>query len=384
MVSTWAPRFCGIATYAEGLVGALRGLGADVQVVCHIDGGRSEEKGVHPVIDMTRMDWFAPLYQKVEELNPDVVHVQHEYGIYSPLQPDGTYFYGPDTSFALAEPLYRWKIGGRATVVTYHSVTSSVSPKEAIYLSHMIPLATANILHEPYQRENLPKNLGRPTPNVWVIPHGAPLVDTPVDRKKALGLEGHRVVGMMGWWEPNKGYHRVVEWWPQIKSRLGGDVFLVVAGDARPGSPGGLEYKPLLLKAIADCPDGDSVRIAQGAFDSETYRKIISSFDLIVLPYTRATQSGNLANAYALGVPAVVAAIEGLKSSLDDSGAGIAVPDRSQGFIEAIVRVMTNTYERAQFSARALVYVRDKIAWPLIALRHLEVYQWARESIKTR
>lgn len=380
MVTTWPPRYCGIATYSDELTAALRAVGADVEIICHMDGGRPGEDKVHPVIDMTRADWYYPLYEAVESICPDVVHIQHEYGIFSTMLADQMFYYGPDHSFTIADPLFRFNIEEKPVVVTYHSVFSKLKRNERIYLDVTTRLAAANILHEDYQAAELPVNLGRETSNVFVIQHGAPKYQRIPEGKVKYGLEGKQIVGVMGWWEPNKGMPRVISWWPQIKDRLGKDAVLIVAGDARPGSPGGLEAKPTILKAIEESPAKDSIKVMMGCFTPEEYSTIISSFDVIVLPYTDASQSGNLAHAYGLGIPAVVNAIEGLKSSIEDSCAGIAIAGGDRDYIEAIVGIVTDRNYHKRFSENALAYVENKISWERTAQKHLDVYKWAMKN----
>ena len=76
-VSSWPPRHCGIATYSEELVSTLRGLGNDVKVVCHTDGGEKGEKDVYPVLDPSDSNFDETLYQVVKKIHPDVVNIKH-------------------------------------------------------------------------------------------------------------------------------------------------------------------------------------------------------------------------------------------------------------------------------------------------------------------
>ena len=97
----------------------------------------------------------------------------------------------------------------------------------------------------------MPANLGRIPNNVYVIPHGAKAVvaeDVPDVReaKRKAGYESKKVVLCIGWWEPNKRFEDVVTIWPDILEKAKNAV-LIIAGDARPGSPSGLYYKPKLL-----------------------------------------------------------------------------------------------------------------------------------------
>ncbi|MCD6574668.1 glycosyltransferase, partial [Candidatus Aerophobetes bacterium] len=138
-VSSWPPRPCGIATYSLELVDALRKKGGDVYIVCHTDGGKPGEKDVYPVINLDEVDWAEKLYSIVGEIKPDIVHIQHEYGLYS---------VNGDYSAGLLRPLFRWKLDDSfPVVITYHSVYSKMDRARAMFMDLMQRLVHAGIVH---------------------------------------------------------------------------------------------------------------------------------------------------------------------------------------------------------------------------------------------
>ena len=81
MISSYPPRLCGIATFTEEAREFIQKANPDrkVVIISHTDG-RGED--VFPLIDMSLSDWWKPVAQKVKELNPYAVHLEHEYGLY--------------------------------------------------------------------------------------------------------------------------------------------------------------------------------------------------------------------------------------------------------------------------------------------------------------
>lgn len=389
LISTWPPRHCGIATYSDNLVSGLRKIGQDVEIVCHTDGGRKGETKVHPVIDMSRYDFFAPMEREVEKINPEIIHIQHEFGIWTIRERGKPYVFDPERAFILAIPLFSWRLAGRPTVITYHSVFSKLTYPEALYYDHLMNLATANIVHEPYQKENLPKNLGRKIDNVFVIPHGAFKVEKRYDKealKKKFGYPGKLTLGMLGWWEYNKGFEQVVKIWPEIlrKSKRS-DLILVIAGGVRPKSPKGPSYKRLLLKEIEKCPAKKSIRIIEGAFSQEFYNQLMASFEIGLFPYLLASQSGNLAHSYSQGVPVITSALEGLASSVKQSKAGLLYqPGNLKDLLNKILKLIEDEKMRRRFSQNALLYVEKELDWEVVAKKHLKVYEWAIKEMEKR
>lgn len=374
IVSSWPPRHCGIATYSVDLVNAMRGLGHDVHIITFSDGGKRGEKNIHAVLPVLKdrrlkhADWSEKLYETAKKLKPDVVHLQHEYGLY---------IHDEDYSSKLFNAFFKWRVDAEfPVVVTYHSVYTALDRMQSIYMDIALKITNAAVLHEEYQKIYLPINIGRVANNVYVIPHGAKGMKVYKDAKTGLGLEGQKVVGLIGWWEPNKGFERVVKIWPSIKKKCGKNVVLVVAGNARPGSTSGQLYKPKLLHAVAHCSEKESIKVIEGAFTPEEYDRFLSAFDIMVLPYSRASQSGNLAHAFALGVPCIATAMEGLKAEIEESRAGIAVPPNDDAELErAIVELLKNDSLRKKYAANASHYVTEKIKWSIVARKHVTLYE---------
>jgi glycosyltransferase involved in cell wall biosynthesis len=371
-LSSWPPRHCGIATYSAELVEVLRREGHEIHIVCHPDGGAPNEKGVYPVIDTNRHGWDEAVYEAVKRIDPEVVHIQHEFGLYNTSR---------DNASGLFRPMFRWKVEGKPTViVTYHSVYTELNYMIRSYMDVMQQLADVGIVHALYQWAYLHTNLGRIVDNVYVIPHGASAGKTvsKLDAKEAIGLTGKKVLGMIGWFSPTKGFHRVLSNWDRLSEQLGPDTVLLLAGDARKGDPNQIDYKKELLDLVERSKAKNSIRVVLGSFTPQEYERTLASFDAMVMPYSLASQSGNLAHSFALGVPVVASGLEGLKAEVEASGAGIAFPpDDDTELKRAILTIMEDDDLRRAYSERAKRYVADQISWNITARKHEKLYRKA-------
>jgi glycosyltransferase involved in cell wall biosynthesis len=379
MITPFPPRHDGIAIYSSELINAMENLGHSVDIISHVDrevGGHESQPNVFGIMDIKKPDWERDVFDKIIDLKPDVVHIQHEYGLYAN---------AGDYGISIIDLLFLLFVARIPSVITYHSVYSTLSREEAIFTSLSLDTVDAGIVHEEFQKIFLPANLGRIPANVYVIPHGAKTavaedVTDAREAKKRFGLEDKRVVLCIGWWEPNKRFEDVVAIWPAVLENAENAV-LVIAGDARPGSPSGLYYKPKLLKAVRESPVKDRIQVIYGAFTPKEYDIILSLADFVVMPYDRASQSGNLAHAFALGKPAVVTAVEGLKAEVEASQAGISVPLGSLEDLKAAVLLLLRNDElRELFSKRALEYVQKKIGWSIVAKKHIVLYEIAMQK----
>jgi glycosyltransferase involved in cell wall biosynthesis len=379
MVTPFAPRPDGIATYSSELINAMESFGHTVYVISHTDehvGGHKSQPNVFGIMNISKPDWERAVFKKILDLKPDVVHIQHEYGLYAN---------AGDYGISIIDLLFLLFVSRVPTVITYHSVYSTLSREEALFTSLSLDTVDAGIVHEEFQKIFLPANLGRIPNNVYVIPHGAKTVVAEDvlnvrEAKRQSGYEGKKVVLCIGWWEPNKRFEDVVTIWPEVLEQAK-NAILIIAGDARPGSPSGLYYKPKLLKAIRESPVKDQIRVITGAFTPKEYDSILNLADLVVLPYDRASQSGNLAHAFALGKPAVVTAVEGLKAEVEASQAGATVPLGCLEDLKAAVLLLLRDNElRELFSQRALEYVQKKIGWSIVAQKHILLYEIAMQK----
>jgi len=375
MVTSWSPRHCGIATYSSELVGALRKNGHHVDIICHTDeeyGGHREED-VYPVIDTSDPGWDEKVFATVEQLKPDVVHIQHEYGLY---------LTHGDYGGRILPLLFRLKLEKIPSVMTYHSIYTSLDRPEAIFTDVSLRLLDSAIVHAEVQKLFLPYNLDWIPHNVHVISHGAKDVVPDPLAKERFGLVGKKVALCIGWFEPNKRFEDVVEIWPEVIREAGTSAILLIAGDARPGSVAGIKYKEQLLRKIDESPVKDHIRTILGAFDPDTYDSIISASDFVVLPYKHASQSGNLAHSFALNKPAIVSSLEGLKAEIEASGAGIAVPvDDLEELRKAITILLTSDLMLETYSEHAQGYVANYIIWKNVAQKHTLVYENAIDRV---
>jgi glycosyltransferase involved in cell wall biosynthesis len=246
------------------------------------------------------------------------------------------------------------------------------------YMDVTQQLADAGIVHAVHQWAYLHTNLGRIVDNVYVIPHGAsvrkPLPKT--EAKEALGLKYKKVMGMIGWFTPTKGFHHVLTMWGELSEQLGPDTVLLLAGDARQADPNQVEYKNSILDLVEKSTARNTIKVVLGSFTPAEYERILAACDAMIMPYTFASQSGNLAHSFSLGVPAVVSGLEGLKAEVEASGAGIAVPPGNKSELKrAIMNIMGDDDLRIEYSDRALSYVRTVIGWDITARKHLRLYE---------
>lgn len=136
MISTFPPIECGIGTYASFLVEELRKLRNEVYIVSQI--GAEGEK-VYPVFNDD--DLADRVFETMTKFTPDVVHIQHEYGLY-----------GKDMGLNIIPLLYKFRFAGIPMAVTPHTVYEDFSEQQALIIDAIVRLSQAVIVHHEFQR----------------------------------------------------------------------------------------------------------------------------------------------------------------------------------------------------------------------------------------
>jgi len=389
LVSSYPPRLCGIGTFAEEAREFIqkRHPERDVLVISHTDGSGD---GVFPLMDLSRRDWWRPVADKIEELRPYAVHMEHEYGLYEHYDNRG-HGDGNDGFLDLLEA-----IGDFPIVVEPHTVHGRLTDFEANFIYEMSERAHVVLFKCHYQKWRLDWNFkakGWPTPrNIMIVPHGArpdrywSPEDVPALREE-LGLDAAGVaphlVGLIGWIQINKRWDILTSMWEEIaeeiREKTGERWGLLAAGAMRDPShkdeyeryKNGVELleKKKLARYHEFIPRGDA------------YYKMMAVCDFIVLPSTDETQSGTLARIMALNKPFITTApLEGLTAQTLESKGGLLFTTKPM-LREAVMRLATNEHLRMALGSNLRRYLDEVVSWDVVTGLYDEAYELARRSV---
>ncbi len=361
-ISSYLPRSCGIAYYSEDYIRALKKIekNLDVPIISHSDA----LEATYPIISLGDRSWHGKVVEAVKYINPDIVHIQHEYGLYETFH---------DKNQRLLTLLKELKDAEFPTVMTYHSVYSQLTPAQAQFISESLKLLNLGIFHCQYQLDDLPSNINWEPENVEIIPHGSD-EEIKLDKeecKKRFGYGGKNVVGLAGLASGRKGFDRVIKRWPEISRKIE-NAILVAEVKPQPTEES-INYISQLSYLVAKNEQKASIELIIRDYTREEFLEKLRSFDILAMPYLSESQSGVLAHGFATGTPAVVRDIEGLGYEIKQSGAGIAAKDDEEIF-QSIIELMNNPEERAKMEEKAHSYVKDYCGWNRVAKRTLSLY----------
>jgi len=357
IVSTYPPIECGIATYTEYLVNALRTSGSEVYIVSQFGG---EGKRVYPAFHADDPDLADKIFRVMIKFTPDVVHIQHEYGLF-----------GKAKGVNILSLIYRLKLYKIPVVITFHTVYEEFPRENKMILEALIRGADAVIVHEDYQKEAILNKIGS-FDNIWVIPHGSREIKPIPDAKRKIGLnENEKIILLCGYFRPSKGMDRIVRIFPQIAERMENAV-LVVAGKMRQQEHS--EYRDEFFSLVNNSPVFNRIKVLRGQFPQKTFDTILSAADVIPMPYLKGSQSGVLAHCLAFSRPVVVSPeVRAFREIITRSKCGF-IANNDDEFVEHIVRILSDDALSNELSKNARDYVKKTLSWKIIASKTRDVY----------
>lgn len=392
MITSYPPRLCGIGTFCEEAREFVqrRHPERDVLVISHTDG---EGEGVIPVMDLSRPDWWKPVVDKVKELDPYAIHIEHEYGLYEYRDPKGQ----GDSNRGFLEMLAA--LEPWPTVIEPHTVHGRLCDSEAHFIKGVAERADIVLFKCTYQKWRLNwtfTSKGWKTPsNIMVIPHGArpdrrwPPYEVPM-LKKELGLDkipflGPNLVGLVGWIQRNKRWDILTSMWEEIteeiKARNGQQWQLLAAGEVR--DPDDLQEYASYRAQIEALQAKGLAYFYEFIPRGEQYYKVVASCDFVVLPTVDETQSGTLARLFSLNKPYVsTAPMEGLTAQTLESGGGLLFTNKKM-LKEAVIKLATDEGLRFELGENLKRYLDEVVSWEVVARQYDEAYELAREATKS-
>jgi 1,2-diacylglycerol 3-alpha-glucosyltransferase len=392
MISSYPPRLCGIATFCEEAREFIqhRCPEREVLVISHTDGAGD---GVFPVMDLSRPDWWRPVVEQVQRLDPYAIHIEHEYGLYEYKDPKGRGD-GNGGFLELLSALAPWP-----TVLEPHTVHGRLRDQEARFVQRATELADVVIFKCHYQKWRLEWNFGSqgwatPT-NVMVVAHGARpdrrwTLAQVTALKQELGLSGLRylgdhLVGLVGWIQRNKRWDILTSMWEEIadevRLRTGEDWDLLAAGEMR--DPADREEYIRYRNDLQLLESKGLAHFYEFIPRGELYYKVMACCDFVVLPTVDETQSGTLARIIALNKPFVTTApMEGLTAQALESGGGLLFSTKEM-LREQVIRLACDESLRMELGGNVKRYLDKVASWEVVANQYAEAHELARKAKET-
>ena len=358
VISTYPPVECGIGTYTQFLTDELAKTPNEIFIVSQ-HGARGDS--VFPVYNADDPDPAKEIFDITMKLTPDIVHIQHEYGLYGEL--DG---------IAVLDLIHRFKSSDIPTIATFHTVLKAPEFRRGYILKTMCRDLDGIIVHEHSHKKRLASKYGCDPKKISLIPHGARLVEPIKDAKKILNLTDKIVILLFGYFRETKEFDKLIDIFPQVLERVP-DAYLVIAGKSRKNEFN--DYKNHIYEKVINLPEHikQNIEIFRGQFPQHTFDTIINAADIAAFPYSLGAQSGVMAHSFAFGIPVITSDLPAFERVVKESGGGFSAKN-NEDYVDKIVKLLTDDKLRKQCSENIKRYVKEEISWEIVAKKTLSVY----------
>lgn len=371
-IGNYLPRQCGIATFTTDICESV--AAAHPELICFavpvndIPEGYAYPPRVRFEIRENDLSSYRRAADFLNINNPDVVSLQHEYGIF-----------GGDDGIYILSLLRKLRM---PIITTLHTVLKTPTARQRRIVLEIAERSSFLVVMAEKAVELLTTVYNVPLSKIRLIPHGIPdmpFID-PNFYKDQFGVAGKTVLLTFGLLSPNKGIEQVIRALPDIV-RVNPNIVYIVLGATHPSliRHEGEAYRLTLQRLIAELKIEKHVLFRNRFVSAEELKEFLVMADIYVTPYLGEAQitSGTLAYSFGIG-NAVISTPYWHAEELLADGRGIIVPFNSPSAIaEAVNRLVGNDTARNAMRKNAYLAGREMI-WPRVANRYVETFEEAR------
>ncbi len=379
MMSCVAPRLCAAAAACTGIRPhiAREVAPAEVLVIAPLDG---QGEGVVPIMDFRRPDWWHPVAYRIKSLQPSVLHIQYECGLYEHRGEDGL----SDHGAGLLELLEA--VAGTAIVLEIHQMPDRLGAYEANFFYNLWERAHAVILKSEAQDWRFTyhfQRYGWKTRAATTIPYGIPpdrrVAMHEIPRlREALVLPAHpeistHLVGLAGWARDKSRWDALFRIWEHTQREITRRT--------------GLRWDLLVEAAPTDgAPPADAPRVRRVSEDGMQYYEFARNCtpdplclcDFVVVPGLDNADHDALSRVIALSKPFLTTGLpQGLLPHALASG-GALLFSSTELLGRRIIDLACDEGLRLALGGALGSYIDTVAAWPLLAHEYLKVYEHAQ------
>ncbi|MBK8498239.1 MAG: glycosyltransferase [Flavobacteriales bacterium] len=370
VLTSYSPRVCGIATYAQDLVTALnRTFSAPFRyVVCALEDTpilRNYPGEVTRVLNTSDPEDHACLAFEVDhDPRIKIVWVQHEFGLYNGGRGDHLLRFMQ----AIHKPV----------TITFHTVLPAPGPERLEMMRALAGASTDIIVLTERSARILREEYGVSNEKISVIPHGTHTV-TWRDKqrmKKKYGLEDRQVLSTFGLLSSNKSIETALDALVMIKERIPNVLYLVL-GRTHPEvvRQEGEQYRDTLLRKVEALGLRDHVKFVDRYLELDELLEHLQLTDVYLFTSKDPEQavSGTFAYAMACGCPVISTRIPHAVEVLDE-GTGVLIDFNSPEQLAHAASDLLADAERMDRMGRNALHRMRVTAWDNVAIAHARTF----------
>ncbi|RFS24047.1 glycosyltransferase [Chitinophaga silvatica] len=370
-VTSYPPRECGIATFAQDLINAMNKNFAgnlNIEVAALEESGKPNsivlQSPVNYRVNPFDIDSCIEFAQQVNENDKiDLVCFEHEFGLYG-----GEYGHNMLAMISLLDKPF---------IVRFHTVLPYPDLKCKKVVSLISSLASKIIVMTRSSAKLLEEVYQVPAGKIVHIPHGthAHIVDDMPALKKNYNVEGRLVLSTFGLLSENKGIEVGIRAMKDIAKEYPNALYLIL-GKTHPvvQAREGEKYRESLVALVKEYGLENNVRFVNSYLSLKTLLDYLALTDIYLFTSKDPHQavSGTFVYAMSAGCAVISTSFVQAREMLED-GAGILVDfNNADQMASAALQLLGNPQLRKQMSSAAIEKTRSSI-WENVAIAHMSI-----------
>lgn len=370
-VSSFPPRECGIATFAQDLVNALDKSFAgklNIEICALEESGKPLTNKQAPVtysVNPFDIDSCIAFAQQINENGRiDLICFEHEFGLYG-----GEYGHNLLAMLSLLDKPF---------IVRFHTVLPFPDHKCTKVVSLISALAAKVTVMTQSSVYLLKDVYNVPEEKIVHIPHGthAHIIEDVDALKKQYDLEGKLVLTTFGLLSENKGLETGIKAMKEIVKEHPDAIYLIL-GKTHPVifAREGEKYREHLETLVKEYRLEDNVRFVNSYLSLSALLDYLSLTDIYLFTSKDPHQavSGTFVYAMSAGCAIISTAFVQAKEMLDDNCGCLIDFNNPQQLATAALRLLGDPELRRQMSLGAIEKTRNSI-WDNVAIAHMAMF----------
>jgi glycosyltransferase involved in cell wall biosynthesis len=369
-ITSYPPRECGIATYSQDLIGALKNkfFESFKLSICALESDNEKHRYNTEIKYKLNTDIAGAFAKLAKEINEDkaisMVMIQHEFGFYAKREFEFQQFL-----VSLNKPI----------ILGFHTVLPNPNASLRFNVSKISAESESIVVMTQSSLKILVEDYGIPEEKIKVIPHGTHLVQH-LDKdvlKLKYDLKGKKVLSTFGLLSSGKSIETTIEALPTIV-KANKDVMFLIIGKTHPTvvNQEGEKYRNMLKEKVEHLELTQNVRFVNYFLPLPDLLEYLQLTDIYLFTSKNPNQavSGTFSYAISCGCPIVSTpiphAIEVLKA-----GAGVIIDfENSKQLSTEINKLLKNSILRKNISSIGL-HSMAPTAWENAAIAHALLFQ---------
>lgn len=367
-ITSYPPRECGIATYSQDLINAIREKfdSSFSLKVCALEANGTENNysdEVKYILHTAEQEQYSKLAKKLNaDDNLKMIFLQHEFGLYGGVCGD----YILNLLSKLKKPV----------ITTFHTVLPNPDNNLKKIVRHIAAYSAKTVVMTNNAATILETEYQLPTEKVTVIPHGTHLISAinSSEKRRKIHFGDRLVLSTFGLLNEGKSIETALDALPKIIKQFPNVIYLIL-GKTHPTvvKQEGEKYRNFLYEKVLDLNLQNNVLFINKYLSLPDLLEYLQRTDIYLFTSKDPNQAVSGTFAYAMGCGCAVISTPIPHAKELSDGAGLTFDFQNSGQLAvAAIKILSNPVLLEDMRLKALHKI-NPTAWQNIAIAHIEL-----------